>query len=235
MGKAETASRDKSNQARPQVRAALALRIAVKRLGRTSSSFVALLAIFLGMAACGRLIPVFAQEKSCGVERWDVKTLNDPQGAQALAAAPVAAKVGDLVKMVSQARATLLHAEAKRFPQELHQFKVRALVVGFKKEADSDFHIVLADRDNPKITMIAEIPAAICMPVKYREQFAALQAKFATDFGKPTAKFKRLAHPVAVTATGIFFLDFIHGQTGVAKNGAELHPLLSWEATSSAQ
>jgi hypothetical protein len=53
MGKAETASRNKT---------ALALRIAVKRTGRTSGSFVlGLLAICSGLASCGRLIPVFAQ------------------------------------------------------------------------------------------------------------------------------------------------------------------------------
>jgi hypothetical protein len=32
---------------------------------------------------------------------------------------------------------------------------------------------------------------------------------------------------VPVHVTGIGFFDFIHGQTGVAPNGVELHPVLS--------
>ena len=39
----------------------------------------------------------------------------------------------------------------------------------------------------------------------------------------PTATYKTCKIPVAVT--GILFEDFGHGQTGVAKNFLELHPL----------
>ena len=184
---------------------------------------LATLFFFLGV------MPVFAAEKSCGVERWDVKTLNDAEGADILASAPMMARIGDLVKIATHDRKTLMQAEAKRFPEERRQFKVPALVIGYKKEGDSDFHIVLADPDDRKATTIAEIPSADCVPAQYREMFAQLQARFAADFGKPTAKYKKLAKPVRITAAGIFFFDFIHGQTGVAKNGAELHPLLDWE------
>src|SRR5712691_7210638 len=56
MGKAETASRNKINQARPQVRPALALRIAVNRVfqwRRNSGSFAAvLLGIAVAASAC---------------------------------------------------------------------------------------------------------------------------------------------------------------------------------------
>ena len=37
-----------------------------------------------------------------------------------------------------------------------------------------------------------------------------------------------------VTITGIGFWDLIHGQTGVAPNGIELHPVLSFAGTSKA-
>jgi hypothetical protein len=63
MGKAETASREKSNQARPQVRAALALRIAVNReVGGTRA--VLFVAVLLGIVF--GLLPVLG---GCGAAR----------------------------------------------------------------------------------------------------------------------------------------------------------------------
>jgi hypothetical protein len=35
---------------------------------------------------------------------------------------------------------------------------------------------------------------------------------------------------VPVTVTGVAFFDRLHGQDGVAENGIELHPILSFQA-----
>jgi hypothetical protein len=46
------------------------------------------------------------------------------------------------------------------------------------------------------------------------------------------AAFERLmrAHVQRLRFTGIIFFDMLHGQVGVAPNGAELHPILKVEA-----
>jgi cellulase/cellobiase CelA1 len=41
--------------------------------------------------------------------------------------------------------------------------------------------------------------------------------------------FKSKLLPIKIKINGIFFFDFKHGQTGVAKNGGELHPVLHIE------
>ena len=95
----------------------------------------------------------------------------------------------------------------------------------FKLEDDVDYHIVIQD-DNGN-TMITEIPCPCCSALAGGGPFAAgianarqqFDARFtATDF------FQIVSVPVQITGVGFF--DFIHGQTGVAPNGIELHPVL---------
>jgi hypothetical protein len=107
-------------------------------------------------------------------------------------------------------------------------YRVSALVTGGKQEADSDFHIVLADPTDVRTTLIAEIPSGTCTAAKRSTFFDGLRAQFGNDFGKPTkGKLRRLAQPVPACVTGVGFFDFLHGQDGVAPNGFELHPVLS--------
>jgi hypothetical protein len=164
---------------------------------------------------------------ACGTERWPVKTLADPRAAAVLAGPVQKVLLAELVTKTAPDRKALDAAMSTRFPEELSRYEVSALVIGYKAEADEDFHIVLADPVNPTRTMVAEIPAPGCVPAEYHDQFAALQAGFLSSFGKPSPKFRRLKQPVCVTAGGVGFFDFLHGQTGVAPNGFELHPLLS--------
>src|SRR6059036_1361944 len=43
---------------------------------------------------------------------------------------------------------------------------------------------------------------------------------------------ERLMMKSALTVTGVGFFDFLHGQTGVAPNGIELHPVLGFALVS---
>jgi hypothetical protein len=44
---------------------------------------------------------------------------------------------------------------------------------------------------------------------------------------------RRVARPCAeARITGVAFYDFLHGQTGVAPNGIELHPVLGFACLS---
>ena len=159
----------------------------------------------------------------CGTERWPVKTLQDPSVRE--------------IHFVPQETTVHVLREPKQPPDlrkinpmlrldaEKQVYTVKALLMGFKKEGDGDYHLVLADPVDRKKTMIAEIPAPACANKKYKAQFEAAAA-FIESLGHATPKFKTLDKPVPVTVTGVFFFDFIHGQTGVAPNGAELHPVL---------
>ena len=106
------------------------------------------------------VLPRILYAQNCGVERQEVKTLADAQAKQALASPVKSMTVSELAAMPVQSKGVLMARNDSRFPEELQRIRVSALVLGFKHEADSDYHIVLADPTNPKITMIAEIGRA---------------------------------------------------------------------------
>jgi len=162
----------------------------------------------------------------CGVERAAVKTLADKDAPSIMKGPIQATTVHDLIAHQPPTKQELLDAAATRFPAERMKVEVTAMVTGYKKESDLDFHIVLSDPSTGQ-TMIAEIPSGSCVPIEYASEFTALQKQFASDFGKPTLRFKQVT-PEKVKITGIVFFDFLHGQTGVAPNGVELHPVLGW-------
>lgn len=159
----------------------------------------------------------------CGQERWPVKTLQDPD-AKLIIFTPIETTVHALREPKPPGNLRAINPKVRLAPEK-QVYTVHALLIGFKKEGDSDYHLVLADPVDRKKTMIAEIPALNCASKKYAVQFIAA-AKLIESLGHATPKFKTLVKPVPVTVTGVFFFDFIHGQTGVAPNGAELHPVL---------
>jgi len=161
---------------------------------------------------------------ACGTERWAVKVLKDP-GAQQINFTAEPTALHALLELKAPPNLRTVKPDV-RFPAEKQTYTVVALLIGFKREADGDYHLVLADPVDRKKTMIAEIPSSECVPAKYRPQFTAA-GKVIESISHATPAFKKLPKPVQVKVTGVLFFDFIHGQTGVAKNGVELHPVLS--------
>jgi hypothetical protein len=84
-----------------------------------------------------------------------------------------------------------------------------------RHEDDSDLHVVIEDAQGQ--TMITEAPLPACAPratLTRRQQMA--QARAAV----------RVCPRASIT--GVAFFDFQHGQTGVAPNAIELHPILAF-------
>ena len=104
-------------------------------------------------------------------------------------------------------------------------FRIKARLTNYKREDDSDYHLVLEDDDGG--TMIAEIPSPACVtdsPVK--KQIEASRKAFDAVL-HATTKMKDTDVPVVVTGVGFF--DVPHGgagQLGHAPNNIELHPVL---------
>lgn len=169
-------------------------------------------------------------ETTCGQERWPVKTLADDDAASVDPSVVTGLSVSDLVKFPGHSKKELLRMADSRYPEETKVYQVDAQIVGFKREADGDFHIVIADLRDPQKTMIVEIPDPVCKDLGQTQ----LRSDFEARFGHATAKYKTLAKPARVVVSGPGFYDFIHGQTGVAANGFELHPVLkmSWSTLS---
>ena len=103
--------------------------------------------------------------------------------------------------------------------------------MAMRREDDSDIHLVLAD---PKLggSMIAEFPASSCTvgaDAKERKAMDSARDDLAAACGGLPASTPRTLTGTA-TLTGVGFFDPIHGQAGVAPNGIELHPVLSFSS-----
>jgi hypothetical protein len=171
----------------------------------------------------------------CGTERWDVKTLSDA-AAKNVNFTPKTATVKTLYSMKAPT------SGAARHTSENQAYTVHAKLVGYKIEFDSkqntgdhDFHIVIQDMDGPQ-TIVVEIPDPVCAGVCTSLKKAAI-AQARADFQQgvtkqPESEFLALKDPVEVDVTGVLFFDFAHGQTGLAKNCVELHPVTAFAFSS---
>ena len=81
-------------------------------------------------------------------------------------------------------------------------------------------------RDGQGRTMIAEIPAPPCVGriSPERNKIVAARGWFNQHYDA-TSDFKAAGQQVIVAGVGFF--DYLHGQTGVAPNGIELHPVVA--------
>jgi hypothetical protein len=149
----------------------------------------------------------------CGVERWTIKTLGDRPSL--LPARP------STIKALTSVAAPSYLPQATRLPFERHVYRVTAAVTLVRPEDDGDYHVVL--QDGAGRTMIAESPLVSCgrsATLQRQQQIAAARARV------------RLCPRASVT--GVAFFDFYHGQTGVAPNAIELHPILDFRCLTGA-
>jgi len=169
--------------------------------------------------------PSAAPERAaaCGIERWAVKTLQDPAG-----------KALDL-NVIEKTTVNALRAlPVNRGPGgsrgegvESTFWEVRARLVEAKIEEDDDIHLVIKGVTTSG-TMIIEFPTVACSSNANRGAKTRMQNArnaFGAACGVPGASsFTKLKGKA--TIRGIGFFDFKHGQRGVAPNGIELHPVL---------
>jgi hypothetical protein len=150
-----------------------------------------------------------ASASACGSDRWTVKTLQDRPRL-------LPARKTTLHFLVT--RPAPSHLPDTRLPFEHHIYTVVARVVLVRPEADSDLHVVLKQHGNG---MITEAPSPNCdrraTPLRRR------QMRIARSHVRLCARAR---------VTGVAFFDFDHGQTGVAPNAIELHPILRFRCLS---
>jgi uncharacterized protein DUF3761 len=159
----------------------------------------------------------------CGVERWAVKTLSDPDRKR-VQFRPVDTTIEALVALQ---RPGVLSPLARAVPVEMTVYRVGGRLLWLFTEADHDYHLVLASLRDSTMTMIAEIPdpgcAGACVS-GFAAVYRHVRQKLLDYLNAPHSE----ARPL-VRITGVGFFDYLHGQRGVAPNGIELHPVLDVE------
>ena len=113
---------------------------------------------------------------------------------------------------------------------ERQVYSVPVTLVKMKLENDHDVHLVVAAPDDPSLTMIVEFPDVTCQGARtsaHTGEMAAARDALTAACGAATRSFRTL-HGTG-TVTGVAFFDFLHGQTGVAPNGIEIHPVIGFD------
>jgi hypothetical protein len=161
---------------------------------------------------------------SCGVERWSIKTGSDSAVGQ-VNMTPQDTTIAALIAIPVPAG---FSSSSPRFTYagspEIQNYRLtNVTLTQYKMENDSDYHLIL--QDSAGHTLIAEIPYPGCLTgsswtTQVTNSRNAFDAKYAVSTSFQTAN-------DTVTVTGVGFFDVLHGQTGVAPNGIELHSVLS--------
>jgi hypothetical protein len=161
----------------------------------------------------------------CGVERWSIKTLTDP-GANQVNLTPVEGTIAALAAIPAPVGPTDRVA-----PVDTTTYRISGTLIFTAKEADGDYHLAIEDAAGK--TMIAEIPNPTCAAGSVvLGQITEARKEFEAKFGVPSQYPAPALKPnTPVTLTGVGFFDKLHGQTGVAPNGIEMHPVLSVQFT----
>jgi hypothetical protein len=156
----------------------------------------------------------------CGVERWSVKTGTDADVSKVNLNAPTNTTI---TAMRAFTAPSPIPANNRITGPETTLWVINATLTLFKLESDSDYHLVIQDASGN--TMITEIPSPSCVGAgsPFLPGITNARAEFNARFSATTS-FQTANIPVKVTGVGMF--DFLHGQTGVAPNGIELHAVL---------
>jgi hypothetical protein len=157
---------------------------------------------------------------SCGVERWSVKTGTDADAGLINLQSTTQTTITSLISLPAP---TTLPTNNRIQPTETTVFQLHATLTEYKLEPDSDYHLVLTDGSGN--TMISEIPSPACVGSSSLLLSGIQNARSEFDT-RYTATSSFQTANVPVTITGVGFFDFLHGQTGVAPNGIELHTVL---------
>lgn len=155
-----------------------------------------------------------------GTERWAVKVLTDP-GVNTINFTPVLTTLDSIINLPTPiptpTNPRIAGIEDKVYTIHCH-------ITIKKAESDNDYHIVLSDGVH---TLIAESPDAVCSAASssaYVNDFIAVR-----NFIDANIAFGNVynVNIPDVDVTGVAFIDIEHGQTGVAPNNLELHPILN--------
>jgi hypothetical protein len=165
---------------------------------------------------------------TCGVERWPVKTLSDGRADQVR----FKPKKSSINSLISKPAPTVGFSTPRIKGVETTTYRIRATLVQFAREDDRDIHLVVASPKDPAKTMIVEFPDITCPGARKsakKTQMGKARSALIAACGAPSSSFAHLTG--AATIKGVGFFDVKHGQTGVAPNGIELHPVLGFKST----
>jgi hypothetical protein len=189
---------------------------------KRSAAWVAALSL---TAACGGSPAKASSELaglSCGEERWAVKTLSDADATR-VNFTPITTTVAELTSHPTHCGDW---PDKRVFDEELRTYELTGRVVLTRLEEDRDYHLVLADLADTSRTMITEVVDPACEGAVSSPFVAFLREARTAFLGLFGGQTPSTLVGRVLTVRGVGFYDASHGQTGIARNCIELHPVL---------
>ena len=156
----------------------------------------------------------------CGSERWDVKTLNDPE-ANDIVFTPVSSTVHKQLQFLKPA----YHEANPRDATEKRVYRIKCILVKYMKENDSDWHLVVKDL-NSNEKMVVEIPDMDCVdasnPHFSKIEVSKNRLKAKVGPVKKTPRAAPAGTKLQITGVGFFDKD----NHPICFKGREIHPVL---------
>ena len=113
------------------------------------------------------LIPIiFLYAGDCGVERWKVKTLSDPDTTKVDFVNIVESSIHEQIQLADPNP----DRNTPRLNSETTIYSINCYILGYKKETDRDVHIIIQDPET-KETMVAELPDPICENIRQTSRY----------------------------------------------------------------
>lgn len=159
----------------------------------------------------------------CGKSRWEVKVGMDLDAPKVAVSPVVDTTISDLAR-ISAPPSPGTREKTRYGPAELTVYRVHATMTLIRREKDSNYHMVIADRKGRTMT-IESVDPSCATGSRFEAQIWLVRNAIDRHFGGKVGR-KQKVH-IPVTVTGVGFFDKLHGQTGAAPNGIELHPLLA--------
>lgn len=174
-------------------------------------------------AQAGVAVPTATVATGCGVWRWPVKTGSDADRFQVDQTA-ITTSVASLRSLNPPSSFPSSAQDHRIKSAEFHTWRLRrAYIVEATEESDSDLHLILRNRQGQ--TVIAEVPRAGCVSTRslWRDRIKAARQAILSRYTITEGNWTHIGRYVKIKGLGFF--DEVHGQTGVAPNGIELHPV----------
>lgn len=188
-----------------------------------------------------------AETKCGGTERWAVKVGTDDGAKNIDIQTPQSISIRQINQIPDPRYKIQKGDNTTRLDEEMNVYEVSGILRLFKYEADGDYHLVITDPSlkysaggaaskgkETGTSFIAEIADPKCYTgakgspgrkSRWAEQLREARDQFELRFPGGEGEDRKMEVPV--TLVGVAFFDRDHGQIGRAKNGFEIHPVLS--------
>ena len=161
---------------------------------------------------------------ACGVERWFVKTLGDPDAASVTLSSVTRTTVRDLNALPQHCEGG---PDRRAYPEEFRVFEVVGRVTYIAQEDDRDYHVALEDPDAAGFSIVTEMADTTCMGAASSPHLATLRSVEGLFASLLAGRAPSTLVGTTVRVQGVGFYDFNHGQRGRSNNCIELHPIVS--------